>query len=86
MQMQNQYMIKAEYFDRKNAYAHLEEMVSMDEALLEDVPEDMRPQMPFTKADAMAWKNRAGARLARPINLLACCCENASQIIDTAFS
>lgn len=62
--MQNQYMIKAEYFDRKNAYGHLEEMVSMDEAQLEDVPNNMRPKMPFTKADAMGWKNRAGSRLA----------------------
>ena len=62
--MQNQYMIKAEYFDRKNAYDHLKDMVSMDDALLVDVPEDMRPKMPFTKADAMAWRNRAGSRLA----------------------
>ncbi|CAL8467273.1 g6810 [Coccomyxa elongata] len=53
---------QGEYFDRKNAYAHLEEMVSMDEALLEDVPVDMHPKMPFTKVDAMDWKSRGGAR------------------------
>ena len=55
-------MIKAEYFERKNAYDHLEDMVSVDESLLEGVPEEMRPKMPFSLEDAISWNKRAGGR------------------------
>lgn len=57
-------MIKAEYFERKHAYDHLEDMVSVDESLLEGVPEEMRPKMPFSLEDAISWNKRAGGRCA----------------------
>ena len=57
-------MIKAEYFERKHAYDHLEDMLSVDESLLEGVPEEMRPKMPFSLEDAISWNKRAGSRCA----------------------
>ncbi|KAK9916383.1 hypothetical protein WJX75_002074 [Coccomyxa subellipsoidea] len=59
---QSQFMIKAEYFERKHAYDHLEDMLSVDESLLEGVPEEMRPKMPFSLEDAISWNKRAGSR------------------------
>ncbi len=60
--MQSQFIIKAEYFKAKNAYKYLEEMVSVDESVLEGVPQEMHPKMPFTLQQAVRWNQRGGGR------------------------
>ncbi|EIE26878.1 hypothetical protein COCSUDRAFT_64702 [Coccomyxa subellipsoidea C-169] len=59
---QSQFIIKAEYFKAKNAYKYLEEMVSVDESVLEGVPQEMHPKMPFTLQQAVRWNQRGGGR------------------------
>lgn len=65
MSVQSQFMVKTEYFERKRAYDHLVDMVSVDEVLLDGVPEDMRPKVLFTEKEAIKWNERARTAIAR---------------------
>lgn len=67
---QGRFFHEVEYWNsnRKTAYESLKAMLgaNVQNAVLEALPEDVRPSVPFGEREAVAWNNEAGIGRGNP--------------------